>query len=127
MPLYDFSCPACGDVFEDLCAPHGPDPACPGCGGQTRRLVSVGRGYRADADWIASVTRVVDKDNPAPHVRAFLADPSRAAYRAWMRGERLRPLEPGEGIHRKDAAHAACETARRETLRRFAARRLGAA
>lgn len=127
MPLYDFSCPACGGVFEDLCPPHGPEPACPGCGGQARRLVSVGRGYRADADWIASVTRVVDKDNPAPHVRAFLADPSRATYRAWMRGEGLRPLEPGEGTRREDAARRACATSRREAMARFAARRMGGA
>jgi len=124
MPLYDFSCPACGGVFEDLGAPDGPDPACPECGGQTLRLLSVGRGYRADADWIASVTRVVDKDDPAPHVRAFLADPSRAAYRAWMRGEGLRPLELGEGTRREDAARRACATSRREAMARFAAGRL---
>lgn len=124
MPIYDFSCPTCGGVFEDLGAPDGPDPACPECGGQTLRLLSVGRGYRADADWIASVTRVVDKDDPAPHVRAFLADPSRAAYLAWMRGEGLRPLEPGEGARRGDAARQACATARRQAMARFAAGRL---
>ncbi|MDQ7833688.1 MAG: hypothetical protein RDU30_18325 [Desulfovibrionaceae bacterium] len=87
--------------------------------------MSVGQGYRDDADWIASVTRVVDKDNPAPHVRAFLAHPCRAAYRAWMRGEGLRPLEPGEETRRRDADRRACATARREALARFAAGRLG--
>jgi putative FmdB family regulatory protein len=124
MPLYDFACAACGRVFEELVPADAPAPACPGCGGGARRRVSVGLGYRADADWIDSVTRVADKDNPAPHVQAFLADPSRAAYRAWMRGEKLRPLEPGEAETRRRAAREAMQAASRAALERFAAGRL---
>lgn len=97
MPLYDYQCRACSHAFEDMAPVAGPDPVCPRCGGGVERLVSVGGGYREDADWIASVLDVVDKEDGAAHVRAFAAEPNRTTYRAWMRGEGLRPLEPGEG------------------------------
>ena len=119
MPLYDFACRQCGCVFEAMAAMDGGDMPCP-CGGLAARLVSVGGGYRADADWIASVTAVVEKDSAKPHVRAFLADPSRANYRRWMRGEGIRPMEPGDFRRAPDGR---AERARRETLERFAARR----
>lgn len=95
MPLYDFACGVCGRVFEAMAAMDGGDGVC-ACGGTARRLVGVGRAYRADAAWIESVAAVADKDSDRPHVRAFLAAPSRATYRRWMRGEGLRPLEDGE-------------------------------
>jgi len=96
MPLYDFACPACGARFEDLAAMDERVRACPDCGRPATRLVSVGRAYRADASWIASVTAVAEKDSGKPHVEAFLAAPSRTTYRNWMRGEGIRPQEPGE-------------------------------
>ncbi|MFZ5812845.1 MAG: zinc ribbon domain-containing protein [Thermodesulfobacteriota bacterium] len=123
MPLYDFQCRSCGRRFEELGAADAPAPECPGCGGETRRLVSVGRGYRADADWIASVAEVADKDSRAPHVRAFLARPTRRTYREWMRGEGIRPLEDGEGRCPRDAGREAARRVRREVWERFAARR----
>ena len=86
MPLYDFTCRVCGITFEALAAMDGGEAIC-ACGGSARRLVSVGRGYRADGDWLASVAAVAEKDSDKPHVRAFLAEPSRANYRRWMRGE----------------------------------------
>jgi len=124
MPLYDFVCAACGRVFEELVPADAPAPACPGCGGGARRRMSVGRGYRADADWIASVTRVADKDSQAPHVRAFLAHPTRTTYRDWMRGEKIRPLAPGETATRRRDAREAAQAASRAALERFAAGRL---
>lgn len=123
MPLYDFRCESCGRTFEELGAADAPAPACPGCGGGTSRLVSVGRGYRTDADWIASVTAVADKDSRAPHVRAFLAQPTRRTYREWMRGEGIRPLEDGEGERPRDAGRETARRVRREVRERFAARR----
>ncbi len=118
MPLYDFECRACGTVFEAMAGMDGGDGAC-ACGGAARRLVSVGAAYRADADWIASVTAVADKESREPHVRAFLADPSRANYRRWMRGEGLRPMEAGESRRPPQRSGEA----RREVLERFKARR----
>ena len=40
MPLYDFECTACGELFEDQVS-YGVLPNCPACGaGQTERLMS---------------------------------------------------------------------------------------
>jgi putative FmdB family regulatory protein len=40
MPLYDFSCPACGARFEAQVS-YGESPICPACGaGHTERLLS---------------------------------------------------------------------------------------
>ncbi|MFU2208500.1 zinc ribbon domain-containing protein [Solidesulfovibrio sp. C21] len=117
MPLYDFRCRVCGRVFEAMAPMDGSDGVC-GCGGAATRLVSAGRAYRADADWIASVTDVVDKASPSPHVRAFLADPSRANYRRFLRGEKIRPMEEGE--FRLPAARN--DAVRREVRERFIAR-----
>jgi putative FmdB family regulatory protein len=120
MPLYDFACRACGRVFEAMAPMNGGDQPCT-CGGPAGRLVSVGRGYRADAAWLGSVAAVVEKDSDKPHVRAFLAEPSRANYRRWMAGEGLRPLEAGEtrGTRRPDPGPGLG----REVLERFKARR----
>lgn len=42
MPLYEFECPACGRVFEELCRTvdtgHAP---CPACGQSAPRIVSL--------------------------------------------------------------------------------------
>lgn len=117
MPLYDFTCRVCGRTFEAMAAMDGGEGLC-ACGGSARRLVSVGRGYRADGDWLESVAAVAEKDSDKPHVRAFLAEPSRANYRRWMRGEGIRPLEDGEG--RRGAT--ASPDLGREVLERFKAR-----
>ncbi len=119
MPLYDFACRNCGRVWEAATGVDEAPPACPSCAGRGRRLPSFGAGRREDADWIESVRDVVDKDNPAPHVQAFLAEPNRKTYAAWMRGEGLRPLERGEGKKRPPETDAL----RREALERFKARR----
>ena len=37
MPLYDFACEACDALFEAWAKP-GEAPACPACGGASRRL-----------------------------------------------------------------------------------------
>ena len=117
MPLYDFTCRVCGRTFESMAAMDGGEGLC-ACGGSARRLVSVGRAYRADGDWLESVAAVAEKDSDKPHVRAFLAEPSRANYRRWMRGEGIRPLEDGEG--RRGAT--ASPDLGREVLERYKAR-----
>lgn len=118
MPLYDFECRVCGRVFEAMAAVAAEEGRC-ACGGSAGRLVGVGRAYRADAPWLETVAAVVEKDSPKPHVRAFLAEPSRANHRRWMRGEGIRPLEEGEC--RRVASGG--EAVRREVGERFAARR----
>ncbi len=119
MPLYDFACRVCGRVFEAMAPMDRSEEVCC-CGGSAKRLLSVGRGYRADADWLPSVTAVVDKTSCAPHVRAFLAEPSRVNYRRFLRGEGIRPQEPGEERARcPDPGPALCL----EVLERCKARR----
>ncbi len=122
MPLYDFRCAGCGREFEEIAPVAGPDPHCPACGGESRRLASIGSGYREDADWIESVLAVADRESAAPHVRAFFANPARGTYRDWMRGEGLRPLESGEGRASGGGAGPG-ERIGREVLMRHKARR----
>ena len=119
MPLYDFTCRVCGRTFEVLAALDGDEEIC-ACGGSARRLVSVGRGYRADGDWLASVAAVAEKDSDKPHVRAFVAEPSRANYRRFLRGEGIRPQESGEERGRRPDPGPALS---REVLERHKARR----
>ena len=90
-----FSHPWNLSLAEAMAAMDGGEGLC-ACGGSAKRLVSVGRGYRADSDWLESVAAVAEKDSDKPHVRAFLAEPSRANYRQFLRGEGIRPQEPGE-------------------------------
>lgn len=41
MPLYDFTCTACGAHFEDITSPEEVCPPCPACGSAaTERLMS---------------------------------------------------------------------------------------
>lgn len=119
MPLYDHACPACGTVFEDLAAVDEPNRPCPACAAPARRLPGCGRAWRADAPWLDSVTAVAEHGSDKPHVRAFLAHPDRTTYRAWMRGEGIRPLEDGEN---KRPARPDLAAVRREVLERRRAR-----
>ena len=41
VPIYDFSCTSCEEIFEELCRSDAPSPACPSCGTEeTKRLLS---------------------------------------------------------------------------------------
>lgn len=40
MPIYEYSCTACSHKFDQLVKMSAPDPACPECGKETRKLVS---------------------------------------------------------------------------------------
>lgn len=99
MILFDYECGKCGEVFERHVAAEDQAPQpCPKCGGQARRIISLGASnlLREDAPWIRSVLEVVAKDSSKPHTREFFSNPSRTNYKRWMKGEKLRPFEPGE-------------------------------
>lgn len=97
MPIYDYLCDSCGHEFEAFGNHEDTHTKCPECGESSHRLCTCTGGHMSneDAAWIRSVKEVVDKDGGA-HCQAFLKDPTRSNYKNWMKGEGLRPLEPGE-------------------------------
>ena len=99
MPIYEMQCEdrSCNLEFEAY-AGINEIVECPNCGFSARRLMSVPGVNVAnqDADWIRSVTEVVDKDSDKPATKEFLKDPTRKNYQAWMKSEGIRPYEPGE-------------------------------
>lgn len=97
MILADFECPR-GHIHEALVESGRRAVRCPACGRKARRIVSAGRVYTGnqDAPWLKSVLEVVDRDSKAPHVQAFVRNPTRENYRAWMKGEGIRPMDHTE-------------------------------
>lgn len=98
MPVYDWECLKCGTVFEAI-RQVDETADCPNCGGETKRLISVPgvNCHNEDADWIRSVTEVVDKEGGRA-AQEFLKNPTRTNYHNWMREEGIRPFEKGESI-----------------------------
>jgi putative FmdB family regulatory protein len=95
MPVYDFECQSCGNIDERIEPVDRTTVKCSVCGKRSKRIISAGGVFTAneDAPWIRSVLDVVDKDSKAPHVVAFRNNPTRQNYKAWMKGEGIRPLE----------------------------------
>lgn len=96
MILTDMECPECGFIEELLIDPNEDKlNFCPRCGAVSKRIISLGRVYcsNQDAKWLKSVLDVVDKDDNRPHVRNFRENPTRENYKAWMRGEGIKPLD----------------------------------
>lgn len=93
----DFECPS-HHITEHLVHWKQKKLKCPKCGKTAKRIISVAGQYMGnqDAPWIKSVLDVVDKSNPAAHVQAFVKNPTRANYKAWMKGEGIRPMDHTE-------------------------------
>jgi hypothetical protein len=128
MILADFECLGCKKITEAIVPMGSVAVKCPDCGDDAKRIISFGRGPDAGRDdpaWIKSVVDVVDKDSQKPHVKAFVRNPTRRNYHAWMKGEGLRPLENERGappVYRKpreafDHNRVAAEVARRRQER----------
>lgn len=100
MPLYDYECQKCGYVGEFFMNVEDEDliPCPQKCSGLMKRIFGLGRSSMLveNAAWLNSVLEVVAKDSDKPHVREFLANPTRSNYRNWMKKEGIRPFEPGE-------------------------------
>ena len=92
----DYECQECGMVTEKIIAGEIPDKIVCECGGSAEKIISMSLTHPVDAGWLKTVAEVVDKNPAKPHCQEFLRHPTRANYRAWMKGEGLRPLEPGE-------------------------------
>jgi hypothetical protein len=95
--IADFECKS-GHITEHYVHHKQKKVVCPVCGKNATRIISVNGQYCAnqDAPWIKSVLDVVDKTSTKPHVRDFLKHPTRANYKAWMKGEGIRPADHRE-------------------------------
>ena len=98
MPLYDFKCEDCNEIFERFATQQERVCACKECGhAKAYRIVSIGRSaYRPDATWLESVLDVVDKSDKSPATRAFVQDPTRHNYNEWMKAKGIRPMGENE-------------------------------
>jgi len=43
MPIHEYECTSCGHKFEDFKKFNDPDPVCPKCGKEVKRLISAGK------------------------------------------------------------------------------------
>jgi hypothetical protein len=95
--IYDFECRS-HHVTEHLVHPERKKVDCSVCGKVAKRIISVTGQYMGnqDAPWLKSTLEVVDRSNPAPHVQAFVKNPTRANYKAWMKREGIRPMDHSE-------------------------------
>ena len=97
--IFDYQCQDCRQIVEEFVDTSTAEELfCPVCASPMKRLISFGAGsvQGETPPWLPSVLEVVDKDSAKPHVRAFLAEPTRTNYRRWMKGEGIRPLCEGE-------------------------------
>jgi len=62
MPIYEYSCRACGQRFEELVFGQAPAPACPTCAG-------------ADVERLLSAVAVGRSESPAPAGCGSCGDP----------------------------------------------------
>lgn len=120
----DFECPECGEIEELIFDPEEHRVNfCPKCGAVSNRIISLGRVYlgNQDAVWLKSVVDVVDKSNPASHVQEFVKNPTRANYKAWMRGEGIRPADStvGGAPPRYEKPTVNTDAIRREVWQRY--------
>jgi len=98
MPIFDLQCNQCDAVIGDIVILSREEYVCPYCGGDTRKLITLSKNsFEQDPAWIKTVLEVVDKDSGKPHCDRFLKNPTRSNYRAWMKGEGLRPMENEHG------------------------------
>lgn len=94
--IADFECVKCHNITEEMCHRKKKKSTCPECGKQSKRIISVGnrsKEFNESPTWMKSVLEVVDRENPAKHVQEFVKNPTRRNYKAWMKGEGIRPVD----------------------------------
>ena len=126
MPIYDNECGKCGKVFEVIAGYEDEQRVCPECGGVSKRIIAAGGVNCANQDtsWLRSVVAITDPESTVPHVKEFRENPTRKNWRAWMKGEGIRPLENGENHvpYEKRTADDRGEIRTREMFERHRAR-----
>jgi len=103
MILYDFECPVCHAVFEEMAQMGDQEAVCPACSATAERLVSLRGAHRPDAPWVADCTIAFAPEDERPAVRRYLSTPTdRVALRAAMRAAGIRHLDAGEPTRREN-------------------------
>jgi len=97
MPLYEYHCEFCNTDHEAFykMADKPKTVECPECFGECTQKPCIGLIKGDEAGWLSDTRKVVDPQG-GPHCQQFLKDPTRSNYQKWMKGEGLRPMEPGE-------------------------------
>lgn len=97
MITVDFECRS-GHITEHLVHFKQKKADCSVCGKTAKRIISNGRVNMANEapSWLPSVLDVVDRTDKRSHVQEFVKHPTRATYKAWMKGEGIRPLDHTE-------------------------------
>ena len=95
MPIYDYECKKCGLVSEHITKWNVVLNLGCTCGGDVRRIISVSGQYCGNESptWLRSTLNVVDKENRASHIQNFIKNPTRETYKAWMKGEKIKPAD----------------------------------
>lgn len=118
-PLYDYECPSCRAVFEQIAKMEEDTAACERCPGEAKRIISSKSAYKVDASWVNDCTVAFDPEDTRPEVRAYHANPGdRSALRRAMRVTGIRHLDDGEGKAQKEDT----SSVHREVLERYKAR-----
>ncbi|MHC4315257.1 MAG: FmdB family zinc ribbon protein [Planctomycetota bacterium] len=93
MPIYDFECGSCGAITERYAKIEDEILACEQCASDAYRIISASGHYcgNQDAPWLKSVLEVVDRDPSKPHCVEFRKNPTRRNWKAWMKGEGIKP------------------------------------
>ena len=101
MICYQFQCTTCGKITDEYFDMSN----CPSsiqcqCKAIATKIISIPGANTANEspDWIKSICEVVEKDSDKPHCNEFLKNPTRQNYKNWMKVEKVRHLEPGEGL-----------------------------
>jgi putative FmdB family regulatory protein len=85
MPIYEFECRACGEVFDRLQKLSDPDPdACPVCGGGVRRRLTAPSFRLAGSGWYETDFK---KDAEKKRNLADKAEPAKAEAKAEPKAE----------------------------------------
>lgn len=100
MPIYDYECKECGHLAVDVIA--GIDDQlldCPECTRKMERIISMSGVHTAneDAEWIRSVTEIVEKEPHCVASQEFLRSPTRTNLKRWMDAKGLRHIENHHG------------------------------
>lgn len=67
MPIYEYKCMECDNAFDELMDMDDDNPACPKCGGDSKKQVSVTSFHLKGTGWFKSTARKRKSVKHDPH------------------------------------------------------------